>query len=64
MQMLIVLVSIGVVMALPILLYVWRLKGNGTETMGMGIGDVKFGKNLGDKRWQEMNEQPEDRRTR
>jgi hypothetical protein len=64
MLLFIMLVLMGVVMSLPILIYSWRLKGKGNDTMGMGMGDAKFGQNLGAKHWKELNEQPEDKRYR
>jgi hypothetical protein len=64
MELLIVLVLIGLMASLPMMIYTRRLQGKDAHTMGAGMGDIKFGENLGQQHWRQLNALPEQERNR
>ena len=64
MSMGVALVLIAFMASVPMILFTRRLKGKDEHTMGLGIGDIKFGQNLGEQHWRELNEEPDKRANR
>ena len=64
MELFVGLVLTGIVMILPGLAYERWARGKGRHSMGMGKGEINFGRNLGATHWREINDSPEDRHSR